>query len=204
MYYTTEVQTFNEYMIDWWHNFLANDHSSCELAKAISGDIEDLDDDDEAYDYLYNLYDNGSDIYKLFFGYKPELDACEWSDAIPSTQELLASLFMQAVYNRDLSYVQEFCEDMAIHAQDYVTPEGFFKDLAYGGCQSGMIGMLIYNSDCKKIYIENIDDMEDTKAALEDEMGEPIRNTDKLPHYTFLCWLCYEELAHQIEIIFEN
>ena len=61
-----------------------------------------------------------------------------------------------------------------------------------------MIGMLIYNSDCKEIYIEHIDDMEEFVKELESEMGEPIRNRDHLPHYTFVCWLCYEELAFRI------
>ena len=42
-----------------------------------------------------------------------------------------------------------------------------------------------------------MDDMEEWKNLMEDEMGA-IKNEQRLPHYTFMCWLCYEELAYSI------
>ena len=57
-----------------------------------------------------------------------------------------------------------------------------------------MIGMLIYNSDCKRIYIEHIDDMEEYAEQIYEEAGF-ISNKNGAPHYTHICWLCYEELA---------
>ena len=52
----------------------------------------------------------------------------------------------------------------------------------------------------KDLYpdVEHIDDMEGFKEDFEDELGMPITNKEGLPHYTFMCWLCYEELAHRI------
>ena len=94
--------------------------------------------------------------------------------------------------------VDELIEDMAGHSENYDTPYGFFHDLSYGGCVSGMIGMFVYHSDCKRFYIEHIDDLEAFVEDFEEELGEPIQNKDHQPHYTFTCWLCYEELAYRI------
>ena len=32
----------------------------------------------------------------------------------------------------------------------------------------------------------------------EESLGEPVRNSNRQPHYTFICWFCYEELAYNI------
>lgn len=98
----------------------------------------------------------------------------------------------------DLSFAEAFMEDMAEHCVDYGNPKSFFEDLQKSGVVSGMIGMLVYNSDCRDIYVRHIDDMENFISDMEDEIGEPIANRYKLPHYTFVCWVCYEELAYRI------
>lgn len=100
--------------------------------------------------------------------------------------------------NKERSFVDDFVEDIAVHMEGYSDAQGFFKDLAYGGCISGMIGMFIYHSDCKKFYIDHMDDMENFKSELEEELGEPIQNRHQQPHYTFMCWLCYEEFARYL------
>jgi hypothetical protein len=46
--------------------------------------------------------------------------------------------------------------------------------------------------------VRHIDDMENFISDMEDEIGEPIANRYELPHYTFVCWVCYEELAYRI------
>ena len=103
------------------------------------------------------------------------------------------------------SFVDDFVDDIVYHMTGYDNAEGFFKDLEYGGCSSGMIGMFIYHSDCKKFYIQHIDDMENMKEELEEEMGEPIQNRNHQPHYTFMCWLCYEEFANEVaRLLFED
>lgn len=76
--------------------------------------------------------------------------------------------------------------------------KAFINDMYKGGCQSGMIGEFIYNSDCKDFYIKHIDELEDLKTELEDDLGESIQNRNELPHYTFMCWLCFEEYVYNI------
>ena len=83
--------------------------------------------------------------------------------------------------------------------------KSFFEDIQRGGCQSGIIGKFIYHSDCKNFYIAHIDDLEEFKTEMEEQMGEPIKNRLELPHYTFLCWLCFEEYCYDLyNTIFEN
>ena len=83
--------------------------------------------------------------------------------------------------------------------------KSFFNDLQPGGCSSGMIGEFIYNSDCKEFYIKHIDDLESMKEDLDEQLGEPVTNRQGLPHYTFLCWLCFEEYCYDLyRTIFES
>ena len=83
--------------------------------------------------------------------------------------------------------------------------KAFFEDLQRGGCQSGMIGDFIYNSDCKDFYVNHIDDLEGFKEDLESNIGDSIKNGNGLPHYTFMCWLCFEEYCYDLyRTIFED
>lgn len=76
--------------------------------------------------------------------------------------------------------------------------KSFLEDLQHGGCISGMIGEFIYHSDCKAFYIKHLDDLEDIRKDLEDSFGENISNRNESPHYTFICWLCFEEYCYDI------
>lgn len=83
--------------------------------------------------------------------------------------------------------------------------KSYLEDLHKGGCQSGMVNEFIYNSDCKDFYVDNIDEMEGIKADLEDNIGEPIQNKQSIPHYTFMCWLCFEEYCFDLyNAVFED
>lgn len=83
--------------------------------------------------------------------------------------------------------------------------KSFFEDLQNGGCQSGLISDFVYNSDCKDFYIDYLDELEDMKTELEDELGEPIKNRQGVPHYTFICWLCFEEYCYDLyRTLFED
>ena len=76
--------------------------------------------------------------------------------------------------------------------------KSFLNDLQQGGCISGMIGEFIYHADCKAFYMEHLDELESIKSDLEDSLYEPIANRFNLPHYTFMCWLCFEEYCFDI------
>lgn len=94
-------------------------------------------------------------------------------------------------------FVQEILDDIEDHIADYENPDGFFEDLQYGGCASGMIGKFIYNSDCLEFYSKYGRDMESFIMDLQDEYGEIPRNKT-IPYYTWACWICYEEVAYRI------
>lgn len=112
--------------------------------------------------------------------------------------------------NSGHSFSEEFnqiiidkCEGYNGKAKDKL--KSFFKDIQHGGCISGMIGDFVYHSDCKEFYINHIDDLEDFKADLEDSIGNTITDRNKLPHYTFVVWLCFEEYCYSLyNEIFEN
>lgn len=76
--------------------------------------------------------------------------------------------------------------------------KSFLEDLQNGGCMSGMISEFIYHADCKKFYIQHLDDLENIREDLEDSLGEAVKNRHRLPHYTFMCWLCFEEYCFEI------
>lgn len=90
------------------------------------------------------------------------------------------------------------------YGKDKEALKGFFNDLQNGGCQSGFINEFIYNDSCKEFYIKHIDSLEDFKTEMEEQIGESIKNRLELPHYTFMCWLCFEEYCYQVyNAIFE-
>jgi len=76
--------------------------------------------------------------------------------------------------------------------------KSFLEDLQNGGCISGMISEFIYHADCKKFYIQYLDDLENIREEIEDSLGEAVKNRHRLPHYTFMCWLCFEEYCFDI------
>lgn len=83
--------------------------------------------------------------------------------------------------------------------------KSYLEDLQKGGCQSGFVREFIYNADCKTFYIEHLDELEDMKQDLEDNIGEPTKNRQALPHYTFICWLCFEEYCYDLySVLFDN
>lgn len=194
-------QTFEQYVINWWTKYI-KDHQddSKRLMELFIGEeetIEDyLDEGETPYDWLMAKgEEEAEEIYEHFFGYRA--DRSILADDLPDTEAFLIGMFKQA-YTEKYDFVDELIEDMAGHAEGYDTPYGFFHDLSYGGCSSGMIGMFIYHADCKRFYIQHIDDLEEFVEDFEEEVGEPIRNDKRQPHYTFICWLCYEELAYNI------
>lgn len=76
--------------------------------------------------------------------------------------------------------------------------KSFLEDLQRVGCISGMIGDFIYHADCKNFYIRHLDDLENIREEIEDSLGEAVKNRHRLPHYTFMCWLCFEEYCFDI------
>lgn len=199
------MKTFEEFVTDWWQEYLdeADDSTLKALMENLIGEEETI------MDYIpkdYNtprewLEDNmtANEIYEKYFGYGND-GLCP--DNMPDTAEFAYQMLKENArwFDGDAeplpSFTEIFLKDMANHIEGYKTPLGFFQDLQHG-CQSGMIGMLIYNSDCKRLYIEHIDDMEEYVEEIFEEYGY-VKNKDHTPHYTWVCWMCYEELAFSI------
>lgn len=169
-----------------------------EKQRSVITEVAGSDYDEEEYETPYKyleMLDADEWFWEHFGGYGRVYDGATSSfDSHAAVVEILKD----SCGNKERSFVDYFVEDIAVHMEEYSDAQGFFKDLAYGGCISGMIGMFIYHSDCKKFYIDHMDDMENLKSELEEELGELIQNRHQQPHYTFMCWLCYEEFARYL------
>lgn len=105
--------------------------------------------------------------------------------------------------NLEYSFKEDFCRIIIDKCEGYDGKpkdklKAFFTDLQRGGCISGMIGEFIYHSDCKEFYINHLEDLEEYKTELEENIGEAIENRHKLVHYTFVVWLCFEEFCYSL------
>lgn len=194
--------TFDEYMDSWWQQFLAdhrdNDEWNANLMKQLDYKAADwLDEGETPKDFLAGLTESADDLYDKLFGFGRIVKVV---DDLPDTNDFVKEMLEEAAERdiRKYGFVDRFTADMADEIENYNSPLEFFSDLQRHGCQSGMIGMLIYHSDCKDLYIQYIDDMEDFKQELDGEIGEPLINKEHLHHYTWICWVCYEELAYRI------
>lgn len=183
---------FKEYVLNWYNEYIVDHEDNAEeILKSLGKNISDLEEDETAMDYL-EFVDDAELIYSAFFISKPEK-----LEDVPDTTDFLVDMF-KSVSLPEYGFVDDYLYDMAYHASGYENPRNFFSDLAYGGCQSGLIGMLIYNSDCKKIYIEHLDDFENMVEEYQEELGEPLENKSGLPRYTFVTWFAYEELGFTV------
>lgn len=104
--------------------------------------------------------------------------------------------------NKEYTFFEDFkqiiIDKVEGYGKDKKALKSFFEDMQKGGCISGMIGEFVYHADCKNFYIKHIDDLEELKSILEEEIGAQIPNRHNLPHYTFLVWLAFEEFCYEI------
>ncbi len=82
---------------------------------------------------------------------------------------------------------------------DFEERESFIKDLLKNGCQSGMIGELVYYKDTRAFYIEYMEEIEELALDLEDANNEvvaPEKGTSN--KYNWWAWFGYEEMMGKI------
>jgi hypothetical protein len=191
------MKDFNEYVIVWFQDFVSNHESDSEWVESLAEQLGyEQDDEETPLEYLQTM-DEADFIYKSLFGYESHVLV----DDLTTTEDFAREMLGEIVKDLKLSkydFVGALLEDMAEHIEGYDTPLGFFADLNHGGCASGLIGMFIYNQDCKEFYIQHMDSMEDFKQDWENMNAYYVKNTHGLPYYTFLCWFCYEELGYEI------
>lgn len=190
-----ETKFYEKYkakVLEWFDGL--DEEKQRSVISEVAGNDYDEEEYGTPYEYL-DMLDADEWFWEYFGGYGRVYDGATSSfDSHAAVVEILKD----SCGNKERSFVDDFVEDIAVHMEGYSDAQGFFKDLAYGGCISGMIGMFIYHSDCKKFYIDHMDDMDNFKSELEEELGEPIQNRHQQPHYTFMCWLCYEEFARYL------
>ena len=120
-----------------------------------------------------------------------------------NTEQLYTMKALQNTQYHNLEVAKEFNKIILDSLDNYDGKKkeqlkSYLNDLQKAGCQSGMVSEFIYNSDCKDFYIKHIDELEQIKEDLEDSLGELIQNKNSLPHYTFICWLCFEEYCYDL------
>jgi hypothetical protein len=88
--------------------------------------------------------------------------------------------------------------------------EGAWKDLEYGGCQSGMVSQLIYYKDTLSFYKKYqeeinellVDALDNTGSSVNELFGDKWDKTDPLARDTnnrnLLAWFGFEETAYRI------
>lgn len=87
-------------------------------------------------------------------------------------------------------------------ALDYHNPKNFFQDLLNHGCQSGMVGGLVYYKDTHAFFEENYSEIEEIRTDYEFETGQELIVVGDLKN--FLAWFAFERtaqlLADELEI----
>ncbi len=89
--------------------------------------------------------------------------------------------------------------------------EGAYRDLEYGGCQSGMVGKLIYYSDTVRFYKRHQSDINALLAEFFESTGfysmqklfgekwdesDPLANGDQ--NQNLLAWFGFEQAARRV------
>jgi len=105
-------------------------------------------------------------------------------------------------------HVQRWINSQAV---DYESgAAGVLKDLFYGGCQSGMVGHLIYYSDTLKFFKKYrqeinallVEILESTGLSISELFGEKWEKEDPLAQDTsnqnLLAWFGFEETARKL------
>lgn len=203
---------FEEYVTSWFHQYIEAHEEDEDLLLSLFNTICPREEDDSLSDWLdeneticdWLMNCSAEDVYSNLFGY----NAHGCFDDMPDAEGFITKMLEDVSNELGLDkyeFVDEFISDMAYHITNYDNPLSFFEDMQRGGCASGMIGMVIYNSDCLALYGKYANDMEEFREELEESIGSPLQRDTALRHYVWICWLCYEELAFQIgSYLFEN
>ena len=91
------------------------------------------------------------------------------------------------------SEVLEILENHIEDCENFEEVKNFMEDLRANGCVSGMIGELIYYSDTKKFFIENLDEIQD---YLNDLIQEHVYSVGEFD-YNEIVWVVFEAIANE-------
>ncbi len=102
---------------------------------------------------------------------------------------------LKAIIADQPASIRAFVADEALnyHSDD---PSQMFHDLQRSGCQSGLIGSMIYYQDTHTFFDCHYDEIEDLREEYEDSVGQPISIVGDLKNW--LAWFAFEETAFQL------
>lgn len=111
---------------------------------------------------------------------------------------------MESLKQEESSNLRSEVLDILVnHIEEYESFEevrGFMEDLRQYGCSSGMIGEMIYFSDTKKFFIENIDEIQDYVNTLVQEHVYSINELD----INEISWIVFEAIANEFFYTIED
>lgn len=84
--------------------------------------------------------------------------------------------------------------------EDFGEVRGFMEDLRCYGCSSGMIGELIYYSDTKKFFIDNMEEIQEYVNQLIQEHVYSINELD----INEISWIVFEAIANEFFYIIDD
>lgn len=93
-------------------------------------------------------------------------------------------------------YVAEYAVEEGENYESGV--EGWFEDLAYGGCKSGFIGSLIYTKDCQDFYDKYYYEIEEIRQNWEGNNGVGLIIPSDHDLKNWLAWFAFEETARNL------
>jgi hypothetical protein len=86
--------------------------------------------------------------------------------------------------------------EVAEEALEHDDIASFFSDLLSHGCQSGMVGKLIYYTDTHAFYDRYYDEIETLREEMETDFGEPLHPRGDLKNW--YAWMAFEETARKM------
>lgn len=110
--------------------------------------------------------------------------------------ESLLNVMESLKYDASSNLRREVLDILVNHIEDYENFEDvkkFMEDLRCYGCVSGMIGELIYYSDTKKFFIENLDEIQD---YLNDLIQEHVYSVGEFD-FNEIVWVVFESIANE-------
>lgn len=72
----------------------------------------------------------------------------------------------------------------------------FANDVLQYGCQSGLVGELIYYNDTHKWYDEFYNEIEELREEYEEMLGEPLQAKGDLKNW--FAWFSFEETVRKL------
>lgn len=91
------------------------------------------------------------------------------------------------------SEVLDILENHIEDCENFEDVKKFMEDLRSYGCVSGMIGELVYYSDTRNFFIENLDEIQD---YLNDLIQEHVYNIGEFD-YNEIVWVVFEAIANE-------